>query len=353
MSVIRENREPAPAESAPRTRRRVSDAVLQWVTGEVASRSSGRVVRISDPRHREAVVALLGPADTLLLPAEASLPADAPGSIDAGPRTIGYSGALDQPGDVAWFGDLRIQVEDYASIPFLPVSGATIARIRDAAGWRAYLEDADGARRGGYLVPQLLGSAVAIGGLTSRPAPDDTVASVDIDSDGVARLGPDGLILGRIDDPTALAAALTHRYPPLAGLGRIDAEVVEDVARRPWLDLYRSALAFAAPDDTGRAWAVSGLGSALHPDGDTERITRADLLLLHRDDERVLVETTTLRRFALSPETALAVECVLSTETDEAACGRLATAGIATEAGFAARLIERFAHDGVRLRMPA
>ncbi|NQX27115.1 hypothetical protein HQQ81_07085 [Microbacteriaceae bacterium VKM Ac-2854] len=337
-----------------RGRRLVSDAVLQWATGEPVQRpgladTTRIVARIVDPRHEEGIAALLDARDVLLHPSNS----DTRARPDGGPLRIDYDGRLEEPGDVAWISGMKVQLQDYASIPFLPLSGATIARIRDATGWSAFLEDADAARASGVLVPQLLGSAVAIGGLPARPSGDGRVAAVEIDGDGVARLGVDGAILGGLADPAELGSALDRSRPALDRLAAIGGDLVGDVGRRPWLGLYRAALAFAGPDASGRSWSVSGLGGSLHPDGDATEVTRDDLLLLHRDSERVLVEPRTLRRFSLSPATALVVECVLATANDEAAVERLASSGTAADATVIARLVDRLRLDGITLRSAA
>lgn len=289
---------------------------------------------------------LLGPEDVLLLPAESTTDDDAspePPTAE-GAAVLTYRGGLDEPGDVAWFGELRVQVEDYASIAFLPITGATTARLRDAHGWQAYLEDADAARASGRLVPQLLGAAVVVCGL---PLTDDlaagTVAAVDIDRDGVARLGSDGLVLGDARDRHGLAAALGRTYSPLERLAELGGDVADDIAHRPWLALYRAGLAFAAADGSGPAWSVAGLGTSLRPDGEVAALTRSDLILLHRGDERVLVEPGTLRRFALAPATAIVVERLLSDGPDD----EMRTPA---DEAFVARLVERFEHEGVHLR---
>jgi len=334
-----------PATSVPR--RSVSHAVLQWVTGDRVD--ARRVVRLANPRWREAADRLLGPEDVLLVPAEtATEDEDQPEpSTSEGATVLPYRGSLDGAGDVAWFGELRVQVEDYSSIVFLPITGATTARLRDAHGWQAYLEDADAARASGRLVPQLLGAAVAVCGmsLTDDPAAAP-VAAVDIDHDGVARLGPDGLVLGDARDLDDLTAALDRSYPPLARLAALGGGVVDDIARRPWLALYRAGLAFAAADDSGPAWSVAGLGSSLRPEGDASTLTRSDLILLHRGDEHVLLEPRTLRRFALAPATAVVVEWLLGDGAAEM------TRAPADET-FVTRLVERFEHAGIHLRRGA
>jgi hypothetical protein len=328
-------------------RRGVARAVLQWVTGDRVD--ARRVVRLADRRWRGAVEPLLGPEDVLLLPSESVTDDDetreAP-TCDCA-AVLDYRGGLDEPGDVAWFGELRVQTEDYASIAFLPVTGATTARLRDANGWQAYLEDADAARASGRLVPQLLGAAVAVSGLplTDDPAAGP-VAAVDVGRDGVATLGPDGLVLGDARDPDGLAAALDRSYRPLDRLAALGGGVADDIARRPWLALYRAGLAFAAADDTGPAWSVVGLGTSLRPDGEVTTLTRSDLILLHRGDERVLVEPRTLRRFALAPATAVVVERLLSDGPDD-------EPRTPADEAFVSRLVERFEHEGVHLRRGA
>lgn len=346
---------PFPADSAdptpdPEDRRGVAAAVRQWVTGDPSGEGAGRVLRVADARLQGAAEQLLRPDDVLLVPDDRAADDDrTPPPSRTGATVAPYRGGLDEPGDEAWFSGLKVQVEDYASIAFLPLTGATIARLRDLDGWRAYLEDADAARNSGRLLPQLLGATVAVSGAPLVDAGDPVpVAAVDIDRDGVARLGQDGAVLGDLGDPGPLAAALDRSHPPLARLAALGDDLAADVADRPWLGLYRAALAFAAPQDDGPAWSVSGLGTTVAPGGDASRITRSDLLLLHRGEERVLVQPRSLRRFALTARAAVVVEHLLGDGTGGAE-GRLPEEE-AVDASFLERIVAGFALEGVALR---
>lgn len=349
MSTVPRHGDEETVGPVPRRGRRIASAVLQWVTGEAVKSTFGRVVRIKKACHQEAALALLTQEDVLLFPSQDV--DDAPTFPENGPLLIPYQGVLEEPGDVAWFGKLRVQLEDYASIPFLPLNGATVARLRNSSGWRAYLEDADAARKSGRFVSQLSGHTVAIAGIPSVGSNSSTpVASVDIDGDGVARLGMDGLTLGDLSTFEALRNALDQSYPATARLGALDGDIASDVALRPWLSLYRAGITFATPTDSGPVWSVVGLGSSLYENRDIPQPVRGDLLLMHRGDERVLVEPETLRRFALNRTVALAVEWVLSTGSDKDPAMGLLQDGAPTSDGFVRQVIEQFHLNGINLR---
>lgn len=321
------------ATTQSRRSHRTATAFEQYVSGRRAA-AAGTAFFLDCADHLGEVLAIAGENDTLFAPTVAAEHEESPGT----PRVVGYDGSFVEPGDeMTLDGRHTFELQDYLAAPFISIVGLTVVRQGSAAGIAAFLSDADSAREAGLFVDQLRSSAVLLDSRASfvEGAPADAgLVRVHVSTTGEYRDGADGLLLGQVGDPRSAieeaAASGARRGRPFARI--VDSDELEAALdARPWLGRYVAAL------DLLRQWdgaptgpSISGFGghlvAALDDDRDPLAIVSADapFLLTGHDDEYILVDRETRRRFRLGVDAARGAECLIATGDEAAAAGLLA-----------------------------
>lgn len=118
-------------------------ALREWITGEHTEHS--RIFLLEGGADVSDLDDVAGHDDVVLLPAE-SAPYDGPAG------TARYSGALREVGDELFFGERGVELQDYVAAAFVQIIGPTAVRFFDETSWRAFLDDAELARRTGVFL---------------------------------------------------------------------------------------------------------------------------------------------------------------------------------------------------------
>lgn len=241
--------------------------------------------------------------------------------------TVEYAGALREPGDEMHIAGHRIEVQDYVAAAFSESVGATVVVIADAAGWRAFVEDADLARATGVLPAPLVDPRMQLADRAALSAPWTQAPPADlwIRADGAVTLGPRGRGLGDVAD---LPAVLAAEVPGFAALeGAVDRSlVVTALIARQWLGRYLRVadLARTLRLDLG-ADAISGFGwSVVDDDAADADPEDDDPILVRTAGEHHLAALSTRRRQRLAEPTAAIVEIVQTSSDPGRADERIA-----------------------------
>lgn len=309
--LMREDGRPAEAEIVG------ARALREWITGERDEYS--RVFLVDGGAATAGVAEVAGRDDVILLP-EAGEPYGGLG------RAVRYSGAWEEIGDELFFGTRAVELQDYVAAAFVQIVGPTAVCFTSAAGWHAFLVDADIARDTGVFPSALIDPRVILAGRTAlaRPGEPMTPTAIRVRSDGRVSVGVRGEVIGSVDD---LPTLLTIPLPRVAALGGIAAreELTADLTCREWIERYLDAtdlikmLRFA-----NGAAKLSGFGWSLVEDGlaDAQPLT-ADPFLLETCDGFLLADIRTLRRQLLSPVTARVVAVIQTSSAPEVATERV------------------------------
>lgn len=291
-------------------------ALRAWISGERDDCS--RVILVERDVAAGALGRLVGEGDVILLPAESD-------PVDAPTTTVFYRGDLNEIGDELFLGDRAVELQDYVAAAFIQIVGPTAVCLVDDAGWQAFFDDADIARRTGVFPSALLDPRVLLANRVALEEPDamQTPHALRVAADGRISVGVHGEVIGRIDDPPSV---LDVPVPRAAALGGITARSHEDLARRGWIGRYLRAtdlmkmlrLTNGAADIAGFGW------SALDDDRADAEPLSADPFLLRTADGYVLADTTSLRRQLLSPMTATVVAAVQTSRSVDVAADRVA-----------------------------
>jgi hypothetical protein len=293
-------------------------ALREWLTGEREAYS--RVFLVESGAAVEAVQKAASPDDVVLLP-----PGSAP---DGGPAAVAhYTGELREVGDELFFGERGVELQDYVAAAFVQIIGPTAIRFFDAGSWRAFLDDADLARRTGVFPRALIDPRVLLADRTALVEPGEVVtpSAVRVAADGSVSVGVQGEVIGTVDD---LQAVLATPLPRSAALGGVAPrhEIAAEFARLHGIARYLNAtdLMKMLRLTNGDA-RIAGFGWAPIDDqlADAEPLT-ADPFLLDTADGFVLADTRTLRRQLLTPLTATVVAATQTSSTLELAAERLA-----------------------------
>lgn len=240
---------------------------------------------------------------------------------------VEYEGAAREPGDEFHIAGHRIEVQDYVSAAFSEPMGPTVVALADTAGWKAFVEDADLARRTGVLPAPLIDPRMQLAdrAALSEPWRSDPPRCVWIRGDGVVSAGARGRALGPIADVKRIVDT------PCAGSAAIDGAIDGQALHaaldvRPWIGRYLRVadLVRALRLDLG-VDAVSGFGWAVVDDGaaDAEPVAD-DPILLRTAGELQLADLSTRRRQRLAEATAAVVEIVQTSGDAERADERIA-----------------------------
>ena len=293
-------------------------ALREWLTGEREAFS--RVFLVESGAAVEAVREVVAPDDVMLLPASSP--------PDGGPAAVArYTGELRAVGDELFFGERGVELQDYVAAAFVQIIGPTAIRFFDAAGWRAFLDDADLARRTGVFPTALIDPRVLLADRSALEKPGEVVtpSAVRVAADGSVSVGVQGEVIGTVDD---LSAALDTPLPRSTALGEVAPrhEVAAESARLAGIRRYLSATDLMKILHLANGDArIAGFGWAPIDDrlADAEPLT-ADPFLLDTADGLMLADTGTLRRQLLTPLTATVVAATQTSSTLELAAQRLA-----------------------------
>lgn len=337
-----------PVEGAASPAREISSAVFHWATGTRGT-GQGRVLFGETREHLHELTRLSARGDAVLIPAAAEPGAE---DLSSGARLLTYQGALTEPGDLMHIGrGYEIEMQDYLSLPFLPITRPMVVRCLSERSWDAFIADADEARSTGRFIPQLAGSSVALADRAVIEATVDrspvAVTGLTVDRDGEARYGAAAPSVGSVADLHALATEL-DALTFLDGVGgrRIEGRLAE----RGWLRAYLTALRVVGREG-GETWRISGFGGTLTGEDPAPDALRTDNLVIWRDDDHQFVVGGSGRRFALGRDTAIVVEILLASSSLDAARSAIVAAGL-DRVGLdqdIADLLRRFADRGVTI----
>nr|WP_201471333.1 daptide biosynthesis RiPP recognition protein [Microbacterium hydrocarbonoxydans] len=317
--------------TAAETELRDARALREWVTGE--QKDFSRVFFVETNAEIDGLLPLLGADDVLLLPADSE--------TYRGPaRAVRCSGAFSKIGDELFIGDRSIELQDYVAAEFIQMVGPTAACISDAAGWCAFVDDAEVARRTGVFPTALLDPRVL---LVNRGALADPLGvagptAFSIGQHGRVTIGVHGECIGRVGDPGLMLTSPRPRHEALGSAVR-QAMSVDGYTCRPWTGRYLNATDLMKMLRlTNGAARISGFGWTLLDDGgaDAEPMND-DPFLVEMPEGVVLADTITLRRQLLSPVTAVVVAATQTSSTPEVAGERVARR-CDMDVGYATRL---------------
>lgn len=321
-------------------------ALREWVTGE--QDEYARVFLVEDGAPLDGVDEVAGDDDAILLPV-ASGPYEGPASA------VRYSGSLRAIGDEIYLGERGVELQDYIAAGFVQILGPTVVSLVDGSGWRAFLDDAELARRTGVFPSALIDPRVLLADRSAlaRPHEVDTANAIGVDADGMIRVGMHGDRLGSISELPALLAEPRPRSARLAGIASRDA-LAAGLRGRGWIERYLSATDLLKMLRVGNGVVkISGFGWSLIDDelADAEPLND-DPFLLESAEGLMLADTTTLRRHLLSPVAAGVVAATQTSSTLDVATERVARQlGVSvTEASLLCReaVIELGIHVGGR-----
>lgn len=321
--------------TAQRRTHRTAAAIEQYVSGRRAL-VTGVVFLLEAAQHREAVLGVARPGDTIIVPAAGC--SDGDEVARAGVTVIGYDGSWRGSGDRMMLdGHHGLALQDYAALTSVSVVEPTVVRFSSAAGLELFLGDADAARSSGVFVDPLLDGSVLLDSRATLVDPREGTAAlvrVHVTTTGEYRDGADGLLLGRAGATREAIEALAASG---AGRGRAFAGIVDGgdleaaLDARPWLARYLAAVELLR--EWGRAYglvAISGFGGHLvtaldhYDELPAIAVATAPFLVAGVDEEFLLIDQSGRRRFRLDATEARAVECVIATGEEFAASALLA-----------------------------
>lgn len=303
-------------------------ALREWILGEPDEYA--RVVLVEREATADDLDALVRPDDVLLLPAESA-------SYSGQARTVRYTGALREIGDELFLGPRGVELQDYVAAAFVQIVGPTVVCVVDDVGRRAFVDDAQLARRTGVFPSALLDPRVVLADRAAIERPDEVVvpSSLRLGADGRVSVGVRGAAIGRVDDLRTSLAEPWRRDTAYRGA---DAQAIHalDPTAAAWIGRYLGATDLMKMLGlVNGAARISGFGWSPIDDGGADAEPRtADPFLLDTADGVVLADITTLRRQLLAPPTAVVVETTQTSSTLDVAARRIARGlGVSIAAG--------------------
>lgn len=293
-------------------------ALREWITGERDQYS--RVFLLESGATADDVADVAGADDVVLLPEDS-------GPFRGCATAVRYTGALSEIGDELFFGGRGVELQDYVAAAFVQIVGPTVVCFPDPSSWRAFLDDADLARRTGVFPSALIDPRVLLANrdALSNPGRIATPSAIRIHADGRVSVGVRGGVIGEVDH---LRTMLTVPRPLTTALGdeATDGTCAADPSGRAWIGRYLEAMDLMKMLGLGNgAVTISGFGWRLVDDGRANaEPPSSDPFLLDIADGFMLADTTSLRRQLLSPATAQVVDIVHTSSTVEIAAERVA-----------------------------
>ncbi|MBD8206450.1 hypothetical protein IFU08_02085 [Microbacterium sp. CFBP 8790] len=326
---------------------RVARIVIDWITG-----SRGPVahaVFCADPRVAHTAAALLDDTAVVLMPESA-------GRVETRALVVPYSGALDEVGDTLHVGGRSVELQHYLAAAYVELIVPTVVRFLDADGWSAFLDDADLARRTGVFSSAVVDPRLRLGDGAVLHAPFATQRPgiLHVHGDGQVTAGPQGGVLGEVDDLARILDTPVPRLIAFAGLSPL-AALHADVARRPWLGRYLRAAELAGLlGARGGRRRIDGFGQSSIVDERADANPASDdPFLVETDDGILLADPRTRRRQLLSTEAATVVAAMQTSSTLEFAIERCRAALGITTANARALCAEAGARLGVHVGVSA
>jgi len=276
---------------------------------------------------------------------------------DEGHGVTAYEGSASEPGQELVLGDFYLQIQDYATSPYMTILGPTLVRLFGGEDLAALLEDADAAREQGTFPEFATAPAVQLADLTGlglNPAADGPELRLFVDAAGCISTSTTGVALGSAGaTPDELAARWRElndacKHPDTVCLGAAidDDERVAALKSRPWLGRYLLALD-ALRDLHARGATgvrVSGFGGRLderiaeRPEPDDED----GPLLLWTGEASYVRAPQGGRTFELTTEAGRLAELLL-------VCGSIAEAGDMASTSELEQVASMFDRQGVAL----
>lgn len=276
---------------------------------------------------------------------------------DEGEGAVAYTGGVADPGQELALGEFFLQIQDYATSPYMTILGPTLVRLFGGEDHAAFLADADAAREQGTFPPFATAPMVQLGdvpGLGADDGADGPGLRLHVDSGGAMSTSPAGATLGTVG---ATPRDLAERHEALNDASRrpcavclagavAEEERVAALEARPWLPAYLHALD-ALRDLQARGIAearVSGFGGRMDPRlADRPAPGDDDLpLLLWTEDATFARAPGTGRTFALPVQAGPLAEALL-------VCGSVAEAGALAGAAELEQVAAMFSSEGVEL----
>lgn len=292
---------------------------------------SGAVFFLEAAEQLSPVLDLAHPGDVVIAPRAGAATGERP--APAAVTVIRYDGRWCEPGDrMQLGGGETLELQDYLTMPSLSTLGATVVRQWSSRGVDAFLEDADVARRAGVFVDQLVSGDVVLDSRASLAGGEAAAAAllrVHVTETGECRDGPDGLLLGHVDEARS---CLETKAADGGGAGRAfdricdRDELNQALGRRPWLGRYLVVLDIIRRSPGA---SVSGFGghlvSVLDEYDELPAITSATapFLMTGVGEGFVLVDPVGHRRFRIDVDDARAAECLIATGEEPAATALL------------------------------
>ncbi|MEV7608199.1 daptide biosynthesis RiPP recognition protein [Microbacterium sp. NPDC089320] len=293
-------------------------ALREWAAGGGGVFS--RVFLVESGAHADRVAEVAVEGDVVLLPADS-------GPWEGVARCVRYSGALRETGDELFLGDRGVELEDYVTAAFVQIIGPTVVCLVDGSSSRAFLADAELARRTGVFPSALLDQRVLLANRDAllEPGELEPPRAVRVCANGSVSVGVRGDVIGVVDE---LRSVLAAPVPRAMALGEAAATLTSafDAITPARIGRYLAATdllkALTLSNGTAR---ICGFGWALIDDGfaDAEPLT-TDPFLLDTADGLLLADITTRRRQLLTPASAAVVAVVQTSSTVDIAVDRVA-----------------------------
>ncbi len=129
---------------------------------------------------------------------------------DESEATVAYEGSAAEPGQELVIGEFYLQIQDYATSPYMTVLGPTLMRVFGDEDFAALLADADAAHADGTFADFAVAPAVQLGdlpGLGLGAGADGPGLRLSVDAEGTISTSTTGVALGCVGaTPQELAA---------------------------------------------------------------------------------------------------------------------------------------------------
>lgn len=293
-------------------------ALREWILGK--PEEYARVFLVEHGASVGELDAVARAEDVILLPGDSE--------TDSGrARAVRYSGSLSEVGDELFIGERGVELQDYVAAAFVQIVGPTAVCFFDDASRRAFVDDAELARRTGVFPTALLDPRVVLADRAAIERPDEIVipSSFRLSADGRVSVGVRGGAIGRIDELDTLLTVPLRRGAARGCSGSGAAHTPEPPAP-DWIGRYLAATDLIKMLGLANGSArISGFGWSLIDDDRADAAPQTgDPFLLDTADGVVLADTITLRRQLLAPATAVVVATTQSSSAPEIAAARVA-----------------------------
>ncbi|WP_338108816.1 daptide biosynthesis RiPP recognition protein [Rathayibacter rathayi] len=292
--------------------------VEAWITGRVLL--PGQAIGFAEDDEAAGLAsANLIDSDILFVPTGVNVD-------DFGGTVVEYDGRFRAAGDEITVCGHTVELQDYLASGFVDIVGPTCAQIQDLREWDAFIADADEVRSGAPFPRQFLESGLLLGGtfsLLAESSLDGQSFRPYFSKDGKVFAGPQGKAL----DALELQEFRSARPGAVAEFeGAVPSVTIErDCGARPWLGRYIRAFELLKRTNRDADACIIGFGHSILDDGldDAAPSHHAPYLSLV-EQEVVLEDLATGRRFRTPLQTAAAVEALMTSSERSRSEERLA-----------------------------